>query len=105
MIQGHKLLVVTKRMRCEHKQLKLICSIVWLDSPLETGWDVSSQEGRRLLHVERSQLVTFLGRFYQPREGQSRPRTHWRHYISQLVREDLGILLEQLQGVAGEREV
>ena len=37
------------------------------------------------------------------RRSPGRPRTYWRHYVSQLVWEHLGITLEELDEVAGER--
>ncbi|TWW76575.1 hypothetical protein D4764_13G0012370 [Takifugu flavidus] len=49
----------------------------------------------RLLRVERSQM----------RRPPERPRIRWRHYVSRLVWERLGIPPDELEEVAGEREV
>lgn len=75
------------------------------------------QKGLRidqLLHIERRQLRwlrvlirmtlrSLPGNMFL-RPG-SRPKTHWRDYISQLVWERLGELLEELKEAAREREV
>jgi len=73
-----------------------------------------------LLRVERSQLRWFghlirtppgrlpLEVFQAPPTGRrprGRPRTRWRDYISQLAWERLGIPQNELENVAGEREV
>ena len=39
------------------------------------------------------------------RTPRGRPRTHWRDYISLLAWESLGILQEELEGVAGMKDV
>ncbi|KAK3558103.1 hypothetical protein QTP86_009892 [Hemibagrus guttatus] len=73
-----------------------------------------------LLHIERGQL-RWLGNLFQMPPGclpgevfqacptgkrpRGRPRTLWRDYVSQLAWERLGIPLEELEEVSGEREV
>jgi len=73
-----------------------------------------------LLHVERSQL-RWLGHLVRMPPGRlpgevflarptgrrpwRRPRTRWRDYVSQLAWERLRIPPEELEEVAGEREV
>ncbi|TWW57297.1 hypothetical protein D4764_07G0000160 [Takifugu flavidus] len=73
-----------------------------------------------LLRVERSQM-RWLGHLVRMPPGRipgevfgacpsgrrppGRPRTRWRDYVSQLVWERLGIPPDELEEVAGEREV
>ena len=73
-----------------------------------------------LLRIERSQL-RWLGHLYRmppgrlPREvflacpagrrPRGRPRTRWSDYVTRLAWERLGVLLEGLEEVSGEREV
>ncbi len=73
-----------------------------------------------LLHIERSQL-RWLGHLYQMplvrlprgvfqacptwRRPRGRPRTRWSDYVTRLAWERLGVLLEELEEVSGEREV
>ncbi|KAK3558298.1 hypothetical protein QTP86_014684 [Hemibagrus guttatus] len=72
-----------------------------------------------LLYIERGQL-RWLGHLFRmppgrlPGEGfracpigkrpRGRPRTHWRDYVSRLAWERLGVPLEELEEVSGERE-
>ena len=69
-----------------------------------------------LLHVERSQLRWFgqlirmppgrlPGEVFRARPTGRRPRTRCRDYVSRLAWERLGVPLEELDEVAGEREV
>jgi len=73
-----------------------------------------------LLHIERRQLRWFGHLIRMPpgclplevsrarltgRRPRGRPRTRWRDYISHLAWEHLGVPQEELESVAGERDV
>ena len=71
-----------------------------------------------LLLVERGQLRSFEHLIWMPpgrlplevyrsagRRPRATPRTRWRDYISHLAWEHLGVPQEELESVAGERDV
>ncbi|TWW74298.1 hypothetical protein D4764_14G0002990 [Takifugu flavidus] len=98
--------------------------IGWLGSPLERVRSSAIREELGveplLLRVERSQM-RWLGHLVRmppgclpgevfracssSRRPPGRPRTRWRDYVSRLVWERLGIPPDELEKVAGEREV
>ncbi|KAK3508331.1 hypothetical protein QTP70_021477, partial [Hemibagrus guttatus] len=72
-----------------------------------------------LLHIERGQLRWLGHLFWMPpgrlpgevfracpngKRPRGRPRTRWRDYVSRLAWEHLGVPLEELEEVSGERE-
>ncbi|KAF7652554.1 hypothetical protein LDENG_00095270 [Lucifuga dentata] len=122
---GHELWVVTEKTRswiqaAEMRFLRRVSGLTLRDrvrsSDIREGLGVELL----LLRIERSQLRWFghlirmpPGRF--PREvfqarptgkrSRGRPRTRWRNYISRLAWEHLGVPQEELEGLAGDREV
>ena len=116
---GHKLWVMTKRIRSQIQAAKMSFLAGWRAAPLEIGWGALSPR-RSLEHIKRSQL-RWLGHLYTctpghlPREvflacptgrrPRGRPRTCWSDYVIQLAWEYLGILPEELEEVSREREV
>uniref|UniRef100_A0A8C6NUV0 Reverse transcriptase domain-containing protein n=1 Tax=Nothobranchius furzeri TaxID=105023 RepID=A0A8C6NUV0_NOTFU len=120
---GHELWVVTVRTRswiqaAEMSFLRIVAGLSLRDrvrsSVIREGFGVDPL----LLHIERSQLrwlghlvrmppERLPGEVFQARSTRrrpkGRPRTRWRD--SHLARERLGIPLEELAQVAGEREV
>ncbi|TWW59137.1 hypothetical protein D4764_06G0006670 [Takifugu flavidus] len=108
---------------------RLTCRSSFLPSPMvmSFGDRVRSSAIRKelgveplLLRVERSQMrwLGHLGRMPpgrlpgevsracpSGRRPPGRPRTHWRDYVSRLAWERLGIPPDELEEVAGEREV
>uniref|UniRef100_A0A8C6LTA7 Reverse transcriptase domain-containing protein n=1 Tax=Nothobranchius furzeri TaxID=105023 RepID=A0A8C6LTA7_NOTFU len=122
---GHELWVVAERTRswiqaAEMSFLRRVAGLSLRDrvrsSVIREGLGVDLL----LLHIERSQL-RWLGHLVRMPPGclpgevfwarptgrrpKGRPRTCWRDYVSHLARERLGIPLEELAQVAGEREV
>ncbi|TWW64289.1 hypothetical protein D4764_03G0012970 [Takifugu flavidus] len=61
-------------------------------------------EGRMEREIDR-QIGAAVMRTLHRRRPPGRPRTHWRDYVSRLVWEHLGIPSDELEEVAGEREV
>ncbi len=122
---GHKLWVVTERMRLwiQAAKMSFLCKVAGLS--LSDG--VRSLDIRRelrveplLLHIKRSQLRWFRHLARVPpgrlplevfrarptgRRPQGRPRTHWRDYISHLAWERFKIPQEELKSVAGVKDV
>ncbi|XP_051789808.1 uncharacterized protein LOC127529636 [Erpetoichthys calabaricus] len=122
---GHELWVVPERTRSRIQAAEM--SFLRRVSGLSLKDRVRSsviREGLRveplLLRIERSQM-RWLGHLIRMPPGRlpgevfrarptgrrpwGRPRTHWRDYVSRLAWERLGILPEELEEVAGEREV
>ena len=60
---------------------------------------------RRLGHLVRMPPGRLPGEVFRARPTGRRPRTRWRDYVSRLAWERLGVPLEELDEVAGEREV
>ena len=125
LIYGHELWVMTERTRsriqaAEMGFLRRVAGLSLRDrvrsSVIREGLGVEPL----LLHVERSQL-RWLGHLFRMPPGRlpgevfrarptggrprGRPRTHWRDYVSRLTWERLGDPPEELEEVAGEREV
>ncbi|XP_065817852.1 uncharacterized protein [Labrus bergylta] len=122
---GHELWVVTERMRsriqaAEISFLRRVAGLSLRDRVRSS--DIQGELGVEplLLRIERSQLRWFghllrmpPGRLplevFQARPTGRRPRgilrLRWRDYISRLAWERLGIPQEELENVAGEREV
>nr|XP_054589577.1 uncharacterized protein LOC129153652 isoform X2 [Nothobranchius furzeri] len=122
---GHELWVVTERTRsriqaAEMSFLRRVAGLSLRDrvrsSDIREGLGVEPL----LLRIERSQLRWFGHLVRMPpgrlpgevfracpavRRPPGRPRTRWRGYISNLVRERLGVLPEELVEKAGERTV
>ncbi|TWW62757.1 hypothetical protein D4764_04G0014040 [Takifugu flavidus] len=97
--------VVVKRELSQKAKLLIYRSIFvptltygWLGSPYRVRSSAIWEE----LGVEP--LLLCVGR-NQMRRPPGRPRTRWRDYVFQLVWERLGIPLDELEEVAGEREV
>nr|XP_049578940.1 vacuolar protein sorting-associated protein 4A isoform X1 [Syngnathus scovelli]XP_049578941.1 vacuolar protein sorting-associated protein 4A isoform X1 [Syngnathus scovelli]XP_049578942.1 vacuolar protein sorting-associated protein 4A isoform X1 [Syngnathus scovelli]XP_049578943.1 vacuolar protein sorting-associated protein 4A isoform X1 [Syngnathus scovelli]XP_049578944.1 vacuolar protein sorting-associated protein 4A isoform X1 [Syngnathus scovelli]XP_049578945.1 vacuolar protein sorting- len=122
---GHELWVVTERTRSRIQAAEM--SFLRRMSGLSLRDRVRSSVIRErlgveslLLHVERSQM-RWLGHLIRMPPGRlpgevfracptgrrprGRPRTRWRDYVSQLAWERLGIPRDELDEVAGEREV
>uniref|UniRef100_A0A8C6NNI1 Reverse transcriptase domain-containing protein n=1 Tax=Nothobranchius furzeri TaxID=105023 RepID=A0A8C6NNI1_NOTFU len=122
---GHELWVVTERTRLQIQAVEM--SFLRRVARLSLRDRVRSlviREGLGvdplLLHIKRSQL-RWLGYLVRMSPGRlpgevsrarptirrpkGRPRTQWGDYVSHLAREHLGIPLEELAQVAGEREV
>nr|XP_049577496.1 glycine receptor subunit alpha-3 isoform X1 [Syngnathus scovelli] len=122
---GHELWVVTERTRSRIQAAEM--SFLRRMSGLSLRDRVRSSVIRErlgveslLLHVERSQM-RWLGHLIRMPPGRlpgevfracpagrrprGRPRTRWRDYVSQLAWEHLGIPRDELDEVAGEREV
>ena len=125
LIYGHELWVMTERTRsriqaAEMGFLRRVAGLSLRDrvrsSVIREGLGVEPL----LLHVERSQL-RWLGHLFRMPPGRlpgevfrarptggrprGRPRTRWRDYVSRLAWERLGVPPEELEEVAGEREV
>ncbi|TWW79900.1 hypothetical protein D4764_10G0009300 [Takifugu flavidus] len=123
--------VVVKRELSRKAKLSIYRSIFvptltygWLGSPLERGRSSAIREKLGveplLLRVERSQM-RWLGHLVRMPPGclpgevfracpsgrrpPGSPRTRWRDYVSRLVWERLGIPPDELEEVAGEKEV
>ncbi|XP_049595828.1 leucine-rich repeat-containing protein 57 isoform X1 [Syngnathus scovelli] len=122
---GHELWVVTERTRSRIQAAEM--SFLRRMSGLSLRDRVRSSVIRErlgveslLLHVERSQM-RWLGHLIRMPPGRlpgevfracptgrrprGQPRTRWRDYVSQLAWERLGIPRDELDEVAGEREV
>lgn len=122
---GHELWVVTERMRsrvqaAEMSFLRRVAGLSLRDRVRSS--DIRERLGVEplLLRIERSQLRWFGHLVRMPsgrlpgevfracptgRRPRGRPRTRWRDYVSRLAWERLGIPPEELEKVAGEREV
>jgi hypothetical protein len=122
---GHELWVVTERTRSRVQAAEM--SFLRRVAGLSLRDRVRSSVIRRelgvdplLLHVERSQMRWFGHLIRMPpgrlpgevfrarptgRRPRGRPRTRWRDYVSRLAWERLGVPREELDEVAGEREV
>ncbi|PWA22456.1 hypothetical protein CCH79_00015395 [Gambusia affinis] len=111
LICGHDVWVMIEKTRSRIQAAKM--GFLLRVSPLEIGVELL------LLHIKRSQLRWLrhlvrmppghlLGEVFRARptgrRHWGRPRTHWRDYVSQLAWEKLGIPLEELEQMAGERE-
>ena len=122
---GHELWVVTERMRsrvqaAEMSFLRRAAGFSLRDRVRSSAIREELRVEPLLLHIERSQL-RWLGHLIRMPPGRlpgevfracptgrrprGRPRTRWRDYVSQLAWERLGIPRDELDEVAGEREV
>uniref|UniRef100_A0A674MGB6 Reverse transcriptase domain-containing protein n=1 Tax=Takifugu rubripes TaxID=31033 RepID=A0A674MGB6_TAKRU len=122
---GHELWVMTERTRsrvqaAEMSFLRRVAGLSLRDRVRSSAiWEELGVESL-LLRIERSQmrwlghLVTMPpgrlpGEVFRAcpsgRRSPGRPRTRWRDYVSRLVWERLGIPPDELEEVAGEREV
>jgi len=119
---GHKLWVVTERMRSPIQAAKMcflrrVAGLSLRDRVRSSNIRTELRIEPLLLRVERSQLRWHLIRMLPGRlpleffwarptgrRPRSRPRTRWRDYISCLAWERLGIPQEELESVAGEKE-
>ncbi|KAK3519769.1 hypothetical protein QTP70_003908 [Hemibagrus guttatus] len=122
---GHELWVMTERVRfrIQVAEMSFLRRVVGLSLRDRVRSSVTREElgvEPLLLHVERGQL-RWLGHLFRMPPGhlpgevfracptrkrpQGRPRTRWRDYVSQLAWECLGVPLEELEEVSGEREV
>ncbi|TWW81730.1 R2DM Retrovirus-related Pol polyprotein from type II retrotransposable element [Takifugu flavidus] len=126
---GHELWVMTERTRsrvqaAEMSFLRRVAGLGWASHPRDRVrssaiWEELGVEPL-LLRVERSQMG-WLGHLVKMPPGRlpgevfracpsgrrppGRPRTRWRDYVSRLAWERLGIPPDELEEVAGEREV
>ncbi|KAF7648618.1 hypothetical protein LDENG_00154150 [Lucifuga dentata] len=125
LICGHKLWVVTERIRSQIQvvEIRFLHRVPGLtlrdrvrNSDIQEGLGVELL----LLHIERSQLRWFRHLIRMPparlprevfqarptgKRPRGRPRTRWRDYISRLIWESLGIPQKELEGLTGDREV
>ncbi|TWW67330.1 hypothetical protein D4764_02G0003710 [Takifugu flavidus] len=97
---GHELWVMTERTRsrvqaAEMSFLRRVAGLSLRDRARSSAIREELGIEPLLLRVERSQM----------RRPPGRPRTRWGDYVSQLAWERLGIPLDELEEVAGEREV
>ena len=115
---GHELWVMTERTRSRVQAAEM--SFLRRVAGLSLRDRVRSSVIPLLLRVERSQM-RWLGHLVRMPPGRlpgelfrarptgrrprGRPRTRWRDYVSRLAWERLGILQEELDEVAGEREI
>uniref|UniRef100_A0A3P9PV83 Reverse transcriptase domain-containing protein n=1 Tax=Poecilia reticulata TaxID=8081 RepID=A0A3P9PV83_POERE len=125
LIYGHELWVMTERTRsrvqaAEMSFLRRVAGLSLRDRVRSSVIREGLRVEPLLLHVERSQL-RWLGHLVRMPPGRlpgevfrarptgrrprGRPRTRWRDYVSRLAWERLGIPPEELEEVAGEREV
>uniref|UniRef100_A0A669C209 Reverse transcriptase domain-containing protein n=1 Tax=Oreochromis niloticus TaxID=8128 RepID=A0A669C209_ORENI len=122
---GHELWVVTERTRsriqaAEMSFLRRVAGLSLRDRVRSSAIREGLRVEPLLLHIERSQLRWFghltrmppgrlLGEVFRAcptgRRPRGRPRTRWRDYISRLAWERLGVPPDELEEVAGEREV
>ncbi|KAK9541149.1 hypothetical protein VZT92_001216 [Zoarces viviparus] len=122
---GHELWVVTERTRswlqaAEMSFLRRVAGLSLRDRVRSSVIRGELGVEPLLLRVERSQLRWFGHLIRMPpgrlplevfqarstgKRPRGRPRTRWRDYISQLAWEHLGIPQNELEHVAGEREV
>ncbi|TWW53713.1 R2DM Retrovirus-related Pol polyprotein from type II retrotransposable element, partial [Takifugu flavidus] len=117
--------VVVKRELSQRRGSRFTGRSSFLPSPMRKGEKLCHPGGARsreslLLRVERSQMG-WLGHLVRMPPGRlpgevfracpsgkrppGRPRTRWRDYVSRLAWERLGIPPDELEEVAGEREV
>ncbi|TWW61054.1 hypothetical protein D4764_05G0011440 [Takifugu flavidus] len=122
---GHELWVMTKRTRsrvraAEMTFLHRVAGLSLRDRVRSSAIREELGVEPLLLRVERSQM-RWLGHLLRMPPGRlpgemfracpsgsrppGRPRTHWRDYVSRLAWERLGIPPDELEDVAGEREV
>ncbi|KAK0154376.1 putative uncharacterized transposon-derived protein F52C9.6 [Merluccius polli] len=122
---GHELWVMTERTRSrvQAAEMSFLCRVAGLSLRDRVRSSVIREElgvDPLLLRVERSQM-RWLGHLVRmppgrlpgevfrarptSRRPRGRPRTRWRDYVSRLAWEGLGIPQEELDEVAGEREV
>ena len=122
---GHELWVVTERTRsrvqaAEMSFLRRVAGLSLRDRVRSSAIREDLRVEPLLLRVERSQM-RWLGHLIRMPPGRlpgevfrarptgkrprGRPRTRWRDYVSQLAWERLGVPREELDDVAGEREV
>ncbi|KAK3547561.1 hypothetical protein QTP86_024709 [Hemibagrus guttatus] len=122
---GHELCVMTKRVRSRIQAAEM--SFLHRVAGHSLRDRVRSSVTRKelgveplLLHIERGQL-RWLGHLFRMPLGRlpgevfracptgkrprGRPKTRWRDYVSRLAWECLGVPLEELEEVSGEREV
>ncbi|KAI2646443.1 Staphylococcal secretory antigen SsaA [Labeo rohita] len=125
LIYGHELWVMTERTRsriqaAEMTFLHRVAGRILRDRVRSSVTQQEFEVEPLLLHVERNQL-RWLGQLFRMppehvpgevfwacptgRRPRRRPRTCWRDYVSQLAWQHLGIPLEELEEVSGEREV
>ena len=122
---GHELWVVTERTRSriQAAEMGFLCRVSGLSlrdrersSVIREGLGVEPL----LLRIERSQM-RWLGHLVRMPPGRlpgevfqthptgrrprGRPRTRWRDYVSRLAWESLGVPPEELEEVAGDRDV
>ena len=122
---GHELWVVTQRTRwrvqaAEMSFLRRLAGLSLRDRVRssvireELGVDplllrVERSQMRRLGHLVRMPPGRLPGEVFRARptgrRPRGRPRTRWRDYVSRLAWERLGVPREELDEVAGEREV
>ena len=122
---GHELWVVTERtkLRVQAAEMSFLRRVAELSLRDRVRSSVIRRElgvDPLLIRVERSQMRWFGHLIRMPpgrlpgevfrarptgRRPQGRPRTRWRDYVSRLAWERLGIPREELDEVAGEREV
>ncbi|KAK3512930.1 hypothetical protein QTP70_029086, partial [Hemibagrus guttatus] len=122
---GHELWVMTERVRsripaAEMSFLRRVAGCSLRDRVRSSvTWEELGVEPL-LLHIERGHL-RWLGHLFRMPPGRlpgevlracptgkrprGRPRTRWRDYVSRLAWEHLGVPLEELEEVSGEREV
>ncbi|KAK0135552.1 hypothetical protein N1851_028597 [Merluccius polli] len=118
---GHELWVMTERTWVQAAEMSFLHRVAGLSLRDRVRSSVIQEElgvDPLLLRVERSQM-RWLGHRMPPRclpgevfrarptgrRPRGRPRTRWRDYVSRLAWECLGIPQEELDEVAGEREV
>uniref|UniRef100_A0A3B5Q8Y2 Reverse transcriptase domain-containing protein n=1 Tax=Xiphophorus maculatus TaxID=8083 RepID=A0A3B5Q8Y2_XIPMA len=125
LIYGHELWVMTERTRsriqaAEMGFLRRVAGLSLRDRVRSSVIREGLRVEPLLLHIERSQL-RWLGHLVRMPPGRlpgevfrarptgrrprGRPRTRWKDYVSRLAWERLGIPPEELEEVAGEREV
>ncbi|XP_061894160.1 solute carrier family 25 member 55a isoform X1 [Entelurus aequoreus] len=122
---GHELWVMTERTRSrvQAAQMSFLRRVVGLslrDRVRSSAIRGELKVKTLLLHMERSQMRWFGHLVRRPperlprevfrarptgRRPRGRPRTRWEDYVSRLAWERLGIPWEELDEVAGEREV
>ncbi|TWW80939.1 hypothetical protein D4764_01G0007540 [Takifugu flavidus] len=90
---GHELWVMTERTRSRVQAAEMSFLVGWLGSPLEIGMPPGRLPGEVFRACPSG------------RRPPGRPRTRWRDYVSRLAWERLGIPPDELEEVAGEREV
>ncbi|KAK3538079.1 hypothetical protein QTP70_028636 [Hemibagrus guttatus] len=121
---GHELWVMTERVRSriQAAEMRFLCRVVGRSLRDRVRSSVTREElgvEPLLLHIERGQLRWLGHLFWMPPERlpgevfracptgkrpRGRPRTRWRDYVFRLAWERLGVPLEELEEVSGERE-